>query len=189
MLLVHKVMRAAEEQGFREGRLLLQDWLVVLLSKYQHHYSAHPDSILYPEQMCPALATVPRYVYGLLRGPLLSSNTPLSAHRLSADLRTWMYTLYRSLPVVDLCVAILPTLAAYRHPNQCVTRGLSLTWEAVQRTGCRLFLLDACTHIYVYAYQPPPLPDAVGADTLPAPLDFEFPPAKTSALWKDVIRL
>ena len=32
MLLVHKVMRAAEEQGFREGRLLLQDRLTLTLT-------------------------------------------------------------------------------------------------------------------------------------------------------------
>ena len=29
---MHKVMRAAEEQGFREGRLLLQDWLTLTLT-------------------------------------------------------------------------------------------------------------------------------------------------------------
>lgn len=88
MLLVHKVMRAAEEQGFREGRLLLQDWLTMLLAKHaiatRPRHATHAPSAR-PEALCDALRDVPRWVFALLRGPLLSSHTPLSPHRVSVD--------------------------------------------------------------------------------------------------------
>lgn len=196
-LLMHKVVVAIETEGYQEGRLLLQDWLVRFLAKYQHHYAAHPSSVLQPEQMCPSIAALPRWVYGLLRGPLLSSNTPLSAHKLTADLRTWMYTLYRSLPVVDLCTAIHPLLSAWRSPEVCEHRSVPLTWAAVERTGCRLFLLDAYTHVFVCALVPltaasSPLPSGPGEDRASSAslaLGFDFPPLKTSALWKEVLKL
>ena len=108
-------------------RARAQDWLLTLLGKYQLHYQAHPDSVLHPEHMCPALAPLPRWVYSLLRGPLLSSNTPLSSHRLSADLRTWMYTLYRSLPVADLALVLYPSLSAYRDPHSRTVTDLPLS--------------------------------------------------------------
>ncbi len=88
VLLVHKVMRGAEEQGFREGRLLLQDWMVVLLAKHalatRPRHGKHVPSAD-PEALCASLRAVPRWVFALLRGPLLSSHTPLSPHRVSVD--------------------------------------------------------------------------------------------------------
>ena len=180
-LLTHKVVGAIEAEGYQEGRLLLQDWLVLFLAKYQQHYGSHPDSILHPEHMCPAVASIPRWVYGLLRGPLLSSHTPLSAHRLSTDLRTWMYTLYRSLPAPDLCTAIRPSLSAWSSPQSCEHRSLPCTWDAVRRSGCHLFILDAYTHIYVYAL-------AAGVEESTVAMPPSLPP-KSSVLWKQVLAL
>ena len=182
-LLTHKVISAIEKDGFREGRLLLQDWLIVFLAKYQSQYGAHPESLFHRDQMCPSIADVPRWVYGLLRGPLLSSHTPLSAHRLSADLRTWVYTLYRSLPMPDLCVAIRPALSAYRTADHCEAKGLALTQEMIDRSSCSLFLLDAYTHLFVYATDPSLRGAAPPSEAL------EWPPSKTSSLWQEVTRL
>lgn len=174
LLLVHKVIAAIENDGFREGRLLLQDWLVMLLSKYQVHYQAHPDSILHPEQMCPALASVPKFVYSLLVSPLLSSNTPLSSHQLSADARTSMYTLYRNLPTHGLAVAIRCKLAAYSDPQKLAQHDLPLTRHAMRSCSCPLFVLDAYTHIWIYL-------DAEQE------VGFSFPPSKSTAIWRDAI--
>jgi hypothetical protein len=37
-ILVHKVISASLEQGVKEGRLLLHDWLVILISQYNDAY-------------------------------------------------------------------------------------------------------------------------------------------------------
>jgi len=185
MLLTHKVIVAIEKEGFREGRLLLQDWLVVFLAKYQVHYQAHPDSLLNPDDMCPSLATAPRWVYALLRGPLLSSHTPLSTHRHSPDRRTWLYTLYRSLPMEDLLTAVHPQLSAYRSHSACVDSDVALTWGAIYQAGCRLYVLDAYTHIYVYLTAADAIPSSEGSEHNA----IEFPPPKTSVLWRDVLAL
>ena len=203
-LLTHKVMLAIEHEGFREGRLLLQDWLATFLERYVLRYEAHPDTILHPAQMCAAVSTVPRWVYGLLRGPLLASHTPLSAHRLSADVRTWLFALYRSLPVDDLCIAVRPSLDAYTDPQTCRQRQLPLTWEAIRRSGCALFLLDAYTHIYIFrrsaedgaptgggasgaagagGRQEAAAEAEAGGGAAAAP-GFDFPPSKASAIWR-----
>ena len=88
---MRQVIRAIETDGFREARLLLQDWMIVVLQRYLAHYGAHPENITRPDEMCEAIAPLPQHVYGLLRGALLSSNTPLSTHALSAADRTCMY--------------------------------------------------------------------------------------------------
>ena len=150
LLLTHKVISAIQQEGYREGRLLLQNWLVGLLAQYQLQYEAHPDCILYPGELCAPLRAVPQWVYGLLRGPLLASHTPLSAHRLSADGRTAMYTLYRSLSTDDLVTVLQPVLTAYSSSESRAGEDLPLSWDAMRLSGCRLFLLDAYTHIFIY---------------------------------------
>ena len=109
-LLTQKVLCAAVDEGFREARLL-QDWLVVVLGKYHRMYGAHADRIGDPDALCRSLRQIPRWVFALLRGPLLSSNTPLSPHALRADARAALLASYASLPPRRLLTAI------YRRPS------------------------------------------------------------------------
>jgi hypothetical protein len=170
LLVTQKVIVSIEKDGLRDARLRLQDWLVFLLAKYQLNYEAHPDTVLYPEQMCPAVASIPRLVYGLLRGPLLSSHTPLSTHRLTSDGLTELRVLFRCLPVAELSNAIHPTLLAFTATGDATDgRGLPLSWDALQGSRCCLFLMDACTHVYIY------LSEQGGSEVV-------FPPNKSSAI-------
>ena len=168
---------------------------------WQEHYGGHPDNILHPDQMCESIALLPQWVYGLLRGPLLSSHTPLSAHRLSADGRTALYTLYRAIPPADLALTIAPNLDAYASADECAHRGLALSWEAIRRSGCSLFVLDAYTTIYIYLYQAAATP-ATDADAAVAGAERSaagssaamvaaapFPPSRSSLIWKDAAML
>ncbi|CAI5496196.1 unnamed protein product [Closterium sp. Naga37s-1] len=47
-VLTHKVIRASLEEGVREGRLLLQDWLVILTAHYNHAFSSTSFLSLFP---------------------------------------------------------------------------------------------------------------------------------------------
>ena len=118
----------------------LQDWLVVLLAKWQRAYGAHPDCLLEPGSLPRPLVSVPRWVFALLRGPLLAANTRLSTHRMGADLRTWLLALYSSLPFGDLLTAVHPSLSAYRSAEVCAQRELDLSWAAMRESGCSLFV-------------------------------------------------
>lgn len=111
-----------------------------------------------------------------VRGPLLSSHTPLSSHRLTSDVRTALYTLYSTLPPADLSLTITPSLDAYSTPHTCHERGLDLSWEAMNESRCRYFLLDAYTVIYLYRRS---IGTADGED------DVIWPPERSSMLWKD----
>ncbi|KAL3897247.1 MAG: hypothetical protein SGPRY_013092, partial [Prymnesium sp.] len=72
---------------------------------------------------------VPRLVFALLRGPLLSSHTPLSPHRVSADARVHLINLYSSLSPSELVTAFYPGLHAYSHPDKLEQQNLLLSWD------------------------------------------------------------
>lgn len=184
-----------------------QEWLVELIAKFEAGYPAHAGCVLSPSRLPPSLAPVPRWVYALLRGPLLSSHTPLSSHQLSVDARTWLHVLYSRLPAAELCLAVQPALIAYpdsggsTHAVGSTHVGggthaceLPLSWGALRASGCRLFVLDACTHIFVYcaaaggAAAGGTAGDAV-SEGAPGDAALEFPPSKSSALWRDLLRL
>ena len=215
-LLAHKVMRAAVDEGFREGRLLLQDWLVVLLAKHVVATHASEADAAQPESLVAPLRPVPRWVFALLRGPLLSSNTPLSPdlRHVSVDGRVALLALYSSLPPACLLTAVHPRLYPYQSAEARPTAPLPLSWTALRASGCRLFLLDAYTTLFVYLAAPPlaappgstapptagppppptgaaPPPPAAAPDAPPPPPpdDVEFPPSKRSVLWRHVAKI
>ncbi|KAK8960700.1 hypothetical protein KSP40_PGU008281 [Platanthera guangdongensis] len=77
-ILVHKVILASLEQGVREGRLLLHDWLVILTAQYNDVYKlANYDNgssvsrVDISFSQCPQLQSIPRLVFAFLRNPLL----------------------------------------------------------------------------------------------------------------------
>ena len=150
-LLTQKVLCAAVDEGFREARLLLQDWLVVVLGKYHRMYGAHADRIGDPDALCRSLRQIPRWVFALLRGPLLSSNTPLSPHALRADARAALLASYATLPPRRLLTAIYPALYTYHSADKLASsEPLPLSWAALRAARGALFLLDAPPCIYVY---------------------------------------
>ncbi|KAA8549876.1 hypothetical protein F0562_001560 [Nyssa sinensis] len=77
-ILVHKVILASLEQGVREGRMLLHDWLVILTAQYNEackvvqyaHGSSTTAHIDVAFSQCPQLQLLPRLVFALLRNPL-----------------------------------------------------------------------------------------------------------------------
>ena len=59
------MVRAAESEGFREARLLLQDWLVELLTRYLvAEGRAGAALVESPGALCAELRAVPRCVAG-----------------------------------------------------------------------------------------------------------------------------
>ncbi|KAJ4724828.1 protein transport protein SEC24-like [Melia azedarach] len=73
-ILVHKVILASLEQGVREGRMLLHDWLVILTAQYNEalklvsYKNGNPvtSQIDVEFLQCPQLQRLPRFVFALL---------------------------------------------------------------------------------------------------------------------------
>lgn len=94
-----QVILASLEQGVREGRMLLHDWLVILTAQYNDAckliQSGHGgSSIVHIDvafSQCPQLQPLPRLVFALLRNPLLR----LHEEGVHPDYRIYLQCLFR----------------------------------------------------------------------------------------------
>lgn len=75
-----QVILVSLEDGVREGRALLHDWLVILTAQYNDAYNlvqykngnkSMSSQIDITFSQCPQLEPLPRLVFALLRNPLL----------------------------------------------------------------------------------------------------------------------
>ncbi|KAK9170393.1 hypothetical protein Syun_002533 [Stephania yunnanensis] len=153
-VLVHKVILASLEQGVREGRMLLQDWLVILTAQYNDAYKniqygkggsviSHVDVAF---SQCPQLQPLPRLIFALLRNPLLR----LHEEGVHPDYRIYLQCLFSSLDPSSLQRAIYPMLASFASPDKQAYPRHSLSRAALLTSGSPIFLLDAFTALIVY---------------------------------------
>ncbi|KAF3332055.1 protein transport protein SEC23-like protein [Carex littledalei] len=135
-ILVHKVILASLEEGVREGRNLLTDWLVILTAQYETQKPSVSDNngslmsqIDVSFSQCPELQPLPRLIFALLRNSLLRlhEEEPSSLHK-----------------------AIYPVLMSYSSPDKQAYPRHSLSRAALITSGSPIFLLDAFTDIIVY---------------------------------------
>lgn len=153
-LLVHKVVTASLEQGVREGRILLHDWLVILTAQYndafklvpfQHDSSAALQMDVSFSQ-CPQLQPLPRLVFALLRNPLLR----LHEEGVHPDYRIFLQCLFSALEPSSLQRAIYPVLMSYSSPDKQAFPRHSLSRAALITSGSPIFFLDAFTTLIVF---------------------------------------
>ncbi|KAK8946391.1 hypothetical protein KSP39_PZI007161 [Platanthera zijinensis] len=155
-ILVHKVILASIEQGVREGRLLLHDWLVILTAQYNDAYKlAHYDNgssvsrVDISFSQCPQLQSIPRLVFAFLRNPLLRFHE----EGVHPDYRIYLQCLFSALDPRSLHLAIYPLLTSYATPDKQAYPRHSLSRAALITSGSPIFFLDAFTNLIVY-YSP-----------------------------------
>ncbi|KAK9122802.1 hypothetical protein Sjap_012404 [Stephania japonica] len=153
-ILVHKVILASLEQGVREGRMLLQDWLVILTAQYNDAFKniqygkgssviSHLDVAF---SQCPQLQPLPRLIFALLRNPLLR----LHEEGVHPDYRIYLQCLFSSLDPNSLQLAIYPMLTSFASLDKQAYPRHSLSRAALLTSGSPIFLLDAFTTLIVY---------------------------------------
>ncbi|KAK6936224.1 Sec23/Sec24, helical domain [Dillenia turbinata] len=152
-ILVHKVILASLEQGVREGRMLLNDWLVILTAQYNDAVKlarnengisvAHVDVAF---SQCPQLQPLPRLVFSLLRNPLLR----LHEEGVHPDYRIYLQCLFSALEPSSLHRAVYPVLTSYATPDKPAYPCQSLSRAALITSGSPIFFLDAFTALIVY---------------------------------------
>ncbi|XP_068656731.1 protein transport protein SEC23 D-like isoform X2 [Aristolochia californica] len=152
-ILVHKVISASLEQGIREGRILLQDWLVILTAQYNEAYKLvqHGNESLLSRvdvafSQCPQLQPLSRLVFALLRSPLLR----LHEEGVHPDYRIYLQCLFSALEPGSLHRAIYPVLTSYTTPDKQAYPRHSLSRAALITSGSPIFFLDAFTNLIVY---------------------------------------
>ncbi|KAJ0976718.1 hypothetical protein J5N97_012192 [Dioscorea zingiberensis] len=152
-ILVHKVILASLEQGVREGRLLLHDWLVILTAQYndayklaQHESGSVVSRVDVAFSQCPQLQPLPRLVFALLRSPLLRFHE----EGVHPDYRIYLQCLFSALEPASLQRAIYPVLTSYASPDKQAYPRHSLSRAALITSGSPIFFLDAFTDLIVY---------------------------------------
>ncbi|XP_010931127.1 protein transport protein SEC23 D isoform X1 [Elaeis guineensis] len=155
-ILVHKVMFTSLEQGVRESRLLLRDWLVILTAQYndahklvQYENASSVSHVDVAFSQCPQLQPLPRLVFALLRSPLLRFHE----EGVHPDYRTYLQCLYSALEPSSLQRAIYPVLMSFATPDKQAYPRHSLSRAALITSGSPIFFLDAFTNLIVY-YSP-----------------------------------
>jgi hypothetical protein len=76
---------------------------------------------------CPLLQPLPRYMYALLRSPLLSS-----AAQYHSDLTAYLHHLWCALPPHELAKAVYPGLSAFADTDHLIATGLPLSRHSLQ---------------------------------------------------------
>ncbi|KAH9322138.1 hypothetical protein KI387_016777, partial [Taxus chinensis] len=152
-ILVHKVIAASLEQGVKEGRLLLHDWLVILTA----HYNDACNLVQFGKpntggrldvafSHCPQLQSLPRLAFALLRSPLLR----LHEEGVHPDYRIYLQCLFSALEPSSLLRAVYPVLSSYSSPDKQAYPRHSLSRAALILSGSPIFFLDAFTVLIVY---------------------------------------
>ena len=104
-----QIIRASLDDGVKEARALLHDWLVILTAQYNDYYKlaqyADPSTINKLDvafSRCPQLQALPRHVFALLRSPLLRTHD----EGVHPDHRIYLQCLFRCMPGRIFHVAI-----------------------------------------------------------------------------------
>ncbi|KAM7496929.1 hypothetical protein LguiA_021343 [Lonicera macranthoides] len=153
-ILVHKVILASLEQGVREGRMLLHDWLVILAAQYNEacklvqydHGIPRTTHIDVAFSQCPQLQPLPRLVFALLRNPLLR----LHEEGVHPDYRIYLQCLFSALEPSSLHRAVYPLLTSFATPDKQAFPRHSLSRAALITSGSPIFFLDAFTTLIVF---------------------------------------
>ncbi|KAI4334228.1 hypothetical protein L6164_018944 [Bauhinia variegata] len=152
-LLVHKVMLASLKEGVREGRVLLHDWLVILVAQYNDDYKLVPYSsgssissqIDVTFSQSPQMQPLPRLVFALLRNPLLRCHEGVHP-----DYRIFLQCLFSALEPSSLHRAVYPMMTSYSTPDKQAYPRHSLSLAALMTNDSPIFLLDAFTTLIVF---------------------------------------
>jgi len=140
-LLSHKIIKASMAEGIQEGQLLLQDWLVILISQFKKATMGKQggDSL--------QKLQIARHVYAMLTSPLLAS-------RVNPDRRVYTQHLYARLEPDYLVRALYPKLSSFTSFDKEEHEQLYLQRKAVEGLSSgaltdRIYLIDTLHEILV----------------------------------------
>lgn len=172
VLLMHKLFLASLSAGLHEGKLLMQDWLVILVSHYNLQEGRNEFEVAAASggpvdvdfKQADELRALPRFIYGLLRSPIM-------AFKLGAtvpDERVYLINRLTRLPPHEVAPLLFPRLESFKDNESPSAGGLALSQATLISSDDPIFMLDAGSEIVVFyrggtgaAQYPPPSGSAV----------------------------
>ncbi|XP_042068367.1 protein transport protein Sec24A-like isoform X1 [Salvia splendens] len=153
-ILVHEVILSSLEQGIREARILLHEWLVNLVAQYNDAFklvengrgSLTTSRVDVAFSQFPQLQSLPRLIFALLRNPLLRFHE----EGVHPDYRIYLQCLFSALEPSSLSRAVYPSLVSYESPEKQAYPRHSLSRAALLTSGSPIFFLDAFTMLIVF---------------------------------------
>lgn len=172
-LITAKVIRASLDNGLHAARLLLQDWLVLLLSFYNERRSRADRNDIGVDvafMQCDALKPLPRWVFALSRSTLLLPPSDASSREQVADGAVLLHAHVAALTPSALQTVLYPRLAAYSTMQKMIAPSVHLSQAAVHSnaSSARVYVADSYLQFLVF-YTPLGISEAL-----------PFPPAKGS---------
>nr|XP_024383708.1 protein transport protein Sec24B-like isoform X2 [Physcomitrium patens] len=155
-VLTHKIVRASLDEGVKEARALLHDWLVILTAQYndycklaQFEQPSTHSRLDVAFSGCPQLQALPRLIFALLRNQLLRSHE----EGVHPDHRIYLQCLFSALEPSFLLRAVYPVLSSFETLDRRAYPRHSLSRAALMVNGSPIYVLDAFTTLIVY-YSP-----------------------------------
>eukprot|EP00281_Chroomonas_sp_CCMP1168_P026358 CAMPEP_0206221612 /NCGR_PEP_ID=MMETSP0047_2-20121206/5511_1 /ASSEMBLY_ACC=CAM_ASM_000192 /TAXON_ID=195065 /ORGANISM="Chroomonas mesostigmatica_cf, Strain CCMP1168" /LENGTH=720 /DNA_ID=CAMNT_0053644365 /DNA_START=125 /DNA_END=2287 /DNA_ORIENTATION=+ len=146
-MLCHKIMKAQLDEGLAEARMLLQDWLVILTSRYNQNIMRRTVGTLDANfSKFPALHMVPKMVYGMLRSKLMD------ALYVSRDERAMVCHICSSMSPEAISLLLYPKLVSFSSldTEDADEDAFILSHSAVDQNEPRIYLMDCLTELFLY---------------------------------------
>ncbi|KYR00837.1 hypothetical protein DLAC_02891 [Tieghemostelium lacteum] len=167
-LLTLKLIRESIEKGIPEARVLLEDWLINITTKYNENVVILNNVVAQADTsfiQLPNLKLLPRLVFALTKSMLLKELwVEIEDVTLESASDNWVYfqCLFSSLEPRLLQRAVYPLLISYSSLNTINFKYLSLSAHTVETTPSQLYLLDSYDQLVVYYKE-------TSTDTFPPP--------------------
>ncbi|KAI5064713.1 hypothetical protein GOP47_0019408 [Adiantum capillus-veneris] len=152
-ILTHKIIHASLEEGIKEARTLLHDWLIILTAQYNDFcklarfgQSTTMNNLDVTFSHYPKLQVLPRLVFALMRSSLLRPHE----EGVHPDYRIYLQCLFSALEPSSLLRAVYPVLSSYSSPDKQAFPRHSLSRAALITSSSPIFFLDAFTVLIVY---------------------------------------
>ncbi|KAK5575557.1 hypothetical protein RB653_006690 [Dictyostelium firmibasis] len=179
-LLTNKIIRETLEKGISEARISLVDWLKNIITKYNENVvilSSVTSSIDVNFSQVSHLRPLPRYVFALLKSPILRElTTDIEASTIKKKSDDWVYhqCLYSNLEPRLLHRSIYPVLYSYGAPNNLASKYLPLSQNTILTSTSHIYLIDSFDQLVVFynlqevsnQHQFPPPPESLIRQTI-----------------------
>ncbi|MCO5609922.1 hypothetical protein L7F22_064157 [Adiantum nelumboides] len=148
-----EIIYASLEEGIKEARTLLHDWLIILTSQYNEFcklarfgQSTTMNKLDVTFSHYPKLQVLPHLVFALMRSSLLRPHE----EGVHPDYRIYLQCLFSALEPSSLLRAVYPVLSSYSSPDKQAFPRHSLSRAALITSSSPIFFLDAFTVLIVY---------------------------------------
>lgn len=153
-ILMHKLTLASLTAGLQEGKLLMRDWLVILVSHFNLQdgrgdfevAAASGGPVDTDFKQASALQDIPRYVYGLLRSPVMAFKMGGTV----PDERAYLLNALTRRPPKEVAPLLFPRLESFKDHETPSSNGLPLNQVALTSSPDPIFLLDSGSEIVVF---------------------------------------